>query len=122
MGVEPLLALPQRDAAFAWLEPRGIRAFPLPVPRWRRGFSLPLLPLFLCRLRSHLAPEDIGLIHVNNYRSAPIGVFVSRRLGVPCVCHVRELISSDRIRNYRLHAPEALIAVSGAVAQALVEG
>lgn len=122
VGVESLVALPRRDAAFAWLESRAIRAVPLTVPRWRHGLSLPLLPLFLFRLRSRVAPADIDVVHVNNYRSAPIGGFVSRRLGVPCVCHVRELITSERIRQYRLREPQALIAVSDAVAQALIEG
>lgn len=121
-GIEPLVALPRRDAAFAWLESRAIRVVPLTVPRWRHGLCLPWLPLFLARLRRVVIAADVDVIHVNNYRSAPFGHFVSRWFGVPCVCHVRELIPADRIRKYRLHLPEALIAVSDAVAQALVAG
>jgi glycosyltransferase involved in cell wall biosynthesis len=122
VSVDPLVALPRRDAAFAWLKSRGIRTVPLPVPRWRHGLSLPVFPLFLLRLRSRVAPADIDVVHVNNYRSAPIGSFVSRRFGVPCVCHVRELIEPERVGTYRLHRPEALIAVSDAVAQAVIRG
>jgi len=122
VGVEPLVAMPRREAAVARLASREIRAVPLSVPRWRHGVSLPMLPLFPFRLRSRVAPAEIDLVHVNNYRSAPIGSFVSRWFGVPCVCHIRELITSDKIREYLLHLPDALIAVSDAVAQALVEG
>jgi len=38
------------------------------------------------------------------------------------VCHVRELIPSEKVRQYRLRKPDALIAVADAVAHALVEG
>jgi len=122
VGVEPLVALRRRDAAFTWLKSRGIRAVPLAVPRWRHGFSQPLLPLFLFRLQSRVAPGYIDLVHVNNYRSAPIGSFVARRFGVPCVCHVRELITPERIRRYRLSSPDALMAVAEAVRNDLIGG
>jgi glycosyltransferase involved in cell wall biosynthesis len=122
MAVEPLVVWPRKDGAFTWLESRGVRAAALKVPPWKHGLSLPLLPLFLARLRRTLPPTRLDLMHVNNYRSAPFGHLVSRWVGVPCVCHVRELITPDRIRQYRLHVPEALIAVSDAVAHALAEG
>jgi glycosyltransferase involved in cell wall biosynthesis len=95
--VEPLVVWPQKDAAFAWLASRGMQAIPLSVPRWRHGVSLPWLPLSLLHLRSRVAPADIDLVHVSNYRSAPVGGIVSRRLGVPCVRHIRELITSEGI-------------------------
>ncbi len=120
--VEPLMVWPQKDAALAWLASRGIRVVPLRVPRWRHGLSLPLFPLFLAHLRRVLLPTDVDLVHVNNYRSAPIGQFVSRWAGVPCVCHVREMITTRTIRQYRLLWSNALIAVAEAVGQALLAG
>jgi glycosyltransferase involved in cell wall biosynthesis len=120
--VEPLVVWPQKDAAFAWLASRGIRVVPLRVPRWRHGLSLPLLPLFLTRLRRVLVPTDVDLVHVNNYRSAPFGQFVSRWAGVPCVCHVREMITVKAVRQYRLCSSNALIAVAEAVGHALLAG
>lgn len=120
--VEPLVVWPQKDAAFAWLASRGIRVIPLRGPRWRHGLSLPLLPLFLARLRRVLRPTEVDLVHVNNYRSAPLGQFVSRWAGVPCVCHVRETITAKAIRQYRLLSSNALIAVADAVAHALRAG
>ncbi len=120
--VEPLVLWPQKDAAFAWLASRGIRVVPLRVPRWRHGLALPLLPLFLARLRRVLFPADVDLIHVNNYRSAPFGRIVSRWAGVPCVCHVREMITAKAIRQYRLLSSNALIAVAEAVGHALLGG
>ncbi|MBI4574159.1 MAG: glycosyltransferase [candidate division NC10 bacterium] len=121
-AVEPLVVWPQKDSAFTWLQSRGVHVVPLKVPSWRHGLSLPLLPLFLARLQRNLVPTNVDLVHVNNYRSAPLGQLVSRWVGVPCVCHVRELITSEGIRQYRLRASAALIAVADAVAHALVEG
>jgi glycosyltransferase involved in cell wall biosynthesis len=120
--VEPLMVWPQQDPAFAWLTSRGIRVIPLRVPRWRHGLSLPVFPLFLARLRRVIHPTDVDLVHVNNYRSAPIGQFVSRWAGVPCVCHVRETITAKAIRQYRLHLSNSLIAVAEAVGHALRAG
>lgn len=120
--VEPLMVWPPQGTAFAWLASRGIRVVPLRVPRWRHGLSLPLFPLFLARLRRALLPTDVDLVHVNNYRSAPIGQFVSRWADVPCVCHVREMIAARAIRQYRLLSSNALIAVAGAVGHALQAG
>ncbi len=122
MGVEPLVLWPQKDGASAWLEERGVRVSLLKVPAWRHGFSLPLLPLLLSCLRRAVDPAAIDLVHVNNYRSAPFGKFVSRWAGVACVCHVRELVTPEKIGQYRLRSPDALIAVSEAVGHTLVEG
>lgn len=122
MAVEPLVVWPQKDAAFAWLESQGIRVVPLKVPRWRHGLSLPLLPLFMVRLRRLVVPTDVDLVHVNNYRSAPFGLFVSRWARVPCVCHVRELIASKKIRQYRLVSSDGMIAVAEAVSRGLISG
>lgn len=122
MGVEPVVIWPREDRAFTWLQSRGIRAVRVKLPAWRHGLSLALLPFVLARLRRSLVASEIDLVHVNNYRTAPFGRIVSRWAGVPCVCHVRELISSEKIRQYRLRLPDVLIAVSQAVGDALVAG
>ncbi len=121
-GVDPLVVWPRRDRGFTWLQSRGIRTAAVNVPSWRHGLSLPLLPLVLARLRRVFPPEGIDVVHTNNYRSAPFGGMVSRWAKVPFVCHVRELITPEKIRQYRLRSPDALIAVSGAVSHALVGG
>ncbi|MGH7411193.1 MAG: glycosyltransferase, partial [Candidatus Methylomirabilis sp.] len=121
-GVEPLVVWPRRDRGFTWLQSRGIRAGAVNVPSWRHGLSLPLLPLVLARLRRIFPPEGVDLVHTNNYRSAPFGRMVSRWAKVPFVCHVREVITPEKIRQYRLRSPDALIAVSEAVSHALVGG
>jgi len=122
MPVEPLVVWPRRDDAYAWLQSRNIRVALLDLPAWRHGLSLVLRPHLLFRLRRLVARASVDLVHVNNYRSSPFGRLVSRQTGAPCVCHVRELISSKRIREFRLHSLHALIAVSDAVAQTLLEG
>jgi glycosyltransferase involved in cell wall biosynthesis len=121
-GVEPLVVWPRNDAIFARLSSQGIRVVRLKVPRWRHGLSLPLLPLFLIRLRHALSRGSFDLVHVNNYRSAPFGYLVARSAGVPCVSTVREQVSPRRVRRYRLRRSDALIAVCDAVAKDLVDG
>lgn len=122
MAVEPLVLWPQEDRAFTRLQSRGVRVVALKVPPWRHGFSLFFLPLFLARLRRVAVPADFDLVHVNNYRSAPLGRCVSRWAGVPWVCHVRELITMEKVRQYCLGSSDTLIAVSEAVGHALVRG
>ncbi len=121
-AVEPFVVWQRRDEGFGWLQSRGIRVSALWIPPWWHGFSLPLFPLFLARLRRLVSPGDIDLVHVNNYRCAPLGRVVSQWARVPCLCHVRELIASEKIREYSLQTVDALIAVSDAVAHALVDG
>jgi glycosyltransferase involved in cell wall biosynthesis len=120
-NVEPLLVWPRRDGAVLRLQARGIRVALLKVFRWRGVLSAGLLPLFLVRLRRIVDESEIDCVHVNNYRSAPFGQLVSRWAKVPWVCHVRELITGERARRYRLRSSDASIAVSRAVADALVE-
>ena len=122
LGVTPILAWPRRDGTVQRLISRGVRVVGLRVPRWRHGLSLCLLPVFLARLRGVLAGEQVDLVHVNNYRSVPFGHLVSERAGVPCVATVREQVSPEKVRQYRLQRPDALIAVSDAVAQNLADG
>ncbi len=122
MGVEPLVAWPRKDSASTWLRSRGVHVVPLKVPSWSHGLCLPLLPLFLGRLRRNVVHANVDLVHVNNYRSARFGQLVSRWMGVPSVCHVRELITSEKVRRSRLRASDALIAVADAVARVLIEG
>ena len=122
LGVAPIAVWPRGDKGRQWLAARGIPAVTLTVPRWRHGLSLCVLPVFLARLRSALAGKPVDLVHVNNFRSAPFGHLVSRWAGVPCVATVREQVSPEKIRQYRLQQPDALIAVSDAVARNLADG
>jgi glycosyltransferase involved in cell wall biosynthesis len=122
LGVIPIVAWPRRDENVQRLISCGVRVVGVRVPRWRHGLSLCLFPLFLARLRGALARERIDLVHVNNYRSVPFGHLASERAGVPCVATVREQVSPDKVRQYRLQRPDALIAVSNAVAQNLADG
>jgi len=121
-GVQPIVVWPRKDAIVARLSSQGNHVVRLKVPRWRHGLSLPLLPVFLARLRGAVPRGSVDLVHLNNYRSVPVGHLVSRWVGVPCVSTVREQVSPKRVRQYRLRRPDALIAVCDAVARNLVDG
>jgi glycosyltransferase involved in cell wall biosynthesis len=121
MDVEPLVLWPRADRAFSWLRSRGVGTATLKVPPWRHGLSLPLLPLFLARLQRISVRNSIDVVHVNNYRSAPWGRFVAQWAGAPCVCHVREMITSEMIHRYRLRSMDTLIAVADAVGLTLIK-
>lgn len=122
LGVAPIALWPREDSGSRWLTARGIQVVTLAVPRWRHGLSLCILPVFLARLRGALAGTSVDLVHVNNFRSAPFGHLLSRWARVPCVATVREQVSPEKIRQYRLQRPDALIAVSDAVARNLADG
>lgn len=89
------------DRAVAWLRSRGIRAAGIKVPVGTGRLSLLVFPLMLARVLRFVAPAKIDLVHVNNYRSVHCGRMVSRWTKVPLVCHVRELITPKKMRQYR---------------------
>ncbi len=123
MAVEPLVVWRLADDTAQWLRSGGVRVLQANIPPWCHGFAQPFLPFFLRRLGRSIKPEEIDLVHVNNYRLAPIGRAVARWAGVPCICHVRETIGPGKIEQYRLaSSADSLIAVAEAVGQALVHG
>jgi len=120
-NVEPLLLWPRKDAAYRALQEQGVRCAILNVPGWRRPGSLPLIPLAVLRLRRLLDTAAIDILHVNNFRAAPIGLMASRWAGIPCVSHVREQIPAKRIEQFWLRSCDFLIAVSRAVQDILLK-
>ena len=119
-AVEPLLLWPRKDGTYRRLLSQGVQCAVLKVPGWRRPGSLPFIPLAVYRLRRLLSRAAIDLLHVNNFRSAPIGRIASRWAGIPCVSHVRELIPPKKIDQFRLRSCDFLIAVSRAVEEILL--
>lgn len=123
MAVEPLVVWRLADDTAQWLRSGGVRVLQAYIPPWCHGFAQPFLPFFLRQLGRSVKPGEIDLVHVNNYRLAPIGRAVARWAGVPCICHVRETIGPGKIEQYRLaSSADSLIAVAEAVGQALVDG
>jgi glycosyltransferase involved in cell wall biosynthesis len=72
-------------------------------------------------LAERLGPDRVDLVHANSLMTADAGLAVARRLGVPEIAHVRDMMKLSAARRRRLSELNALVAVSGAVADWLVE-
>jgi len=90
----------------------------LGVPRldWPAGSKAAVHEL--AELAKPLKPQ---LVHANSLMTADAGLGLSELLGVPSVAHVRDIMRLSRAQVQRLSRHEAIIAVSDAVAESLVQ-
>jgi glycosyltransferase involved in cell wall biosynthesis len=90
-GLTPVLVSDRAGAFHSWALGQGVRAavVPLPLPRKSRPWSFlrSLAALWLLAGR-----ERVQLIHCNEQAVYPIGQYLGRLRGVPCVVSVRSRI------------------------------
>lgn len=68
--------------------------------------------------------EKINLVHTNSIYSAEQGFFASKLAGIPCVCHIRDLVpvlGAGKIRTIAFKKAQKIIAISDAVRKDLTE-
>ena len=121
---QPLVMLPESGPLLSELADRGVDVSVASIGRLTRTFN----PFSLCRyclnirkvrrqLHKLIENEKINLVHCNGLTSLLFVGAVPQRMGVPCVCHLRDARPLCALqRRYMRHASK-LIAVSGAVAR-----
>lgn len=80
--------------------------------------------LCVIRLVCLIKKEKINLVHTNSIYSAEQGFFAAKLAGIPCVCHIRDLVpvlGAGKIRMYAFKHAAKLIAISEAVKKDLTE-
>ena len=76
------------------------------------------------KLSSLIRKEGINLVHANSIYIAEQSLFAAKLAGVPCVCHVRDLVpvlGAGMVRSAAFAKMNLLIAISDAVKMDLVE-
>lgn len=119
---EPTVLLSHGEEPEARFRRLGVEAVPLPLPAFRKGKSLPLLPSAVLRLWRLLRARRISLVHVNDADDAAIASVACRLVGIPCVAHMRSEMVPRKFKKLRLQWADLLIAVSDGVRAKAIQG
>ena len=92
-----------------------------PLPAWRKLKSTITRYSVLNHLISSLAAAEIHLIHSNTIWINPYAQKIGQKLGIPVICHLRDLIRKDQVRKYALNRIDMIIPISDVVRQPLEE-
>ena len=124
----PVVALREEGALIERLKAKQIPTVILKLPEWRKLKSLPHKYLALNKLVKLLGnPNSLGgtnpirLIHANTIWINHYAQLAGRRLNLPVVCHLRDIVSKDRVIKYGLHKIDLVIPISDAVRTPLDE-
>jgi len=126
-GVRPVVALPRDGVVFEELQAGGWRVFELPSgvlrhPHGMKEMGQALSKVLLQQrvLREIIQREKIDIVHANATAAHLAGGLAARRSGIPAVWHVRDLSPLGRWCKNLARRADAVVAISHAVAEALV--
>jgi glycosyltransferase involved in cell wall biosynthesis len=122
---KPHIACPFEGQFSNLMVQAGVVLHPMSLPPWRKWFSPFVRWVAVKKLRTLLAHIKPALIHVNDICWVPQTLEAVRgRAGLrtPVVAHVRQEIEPEKVRRYRLHELDAVIAISRHVERALIAG
>lgn len=120
----PIAAIPSKEGPFA----EKLRAMGIDI----RAISLMEFSRYKCfsflaavfRLVSLIKKEGVDLVHANSIYTAEQSFFAAKLAGVPCICHVRDLVpilGAGKARSFVFRHMNRLIAISNAVKTDLTE-
>ncbi len=89
------------------------------MPMFRKGKSLPRIPLAVRRLRQVVRSYGISLVHANGVWDAPYALWAAKPLKIPVVVHVRTEIDRDKARKYSLDEADVAVSTSRAAVEVL---
>lgn len=122
---EPHVACPSERPLANLMVQAGVLLHPMVFPPWRKWFSPLIRWLAIKKLRTLLEQLKPALIHVNDIWWVPqtlAAVGGRPGLRIPVVAHVRQEIEPEKVRRYRLHELDGVIAISRHVERALIAG
>jgi len=125
--VQPMVALPQDGEVFEELQAAGWQVFELPpgvlqhphgMAEMGRALSKVLLQQRI--LQEIIRREKVDIVHANATAAHLAAGLAARRCGIPAVWHVRDLAPLGRWCKSLARRADAVIAISHAVADALM--
>jgi len=119
----PIAAVPQNGPLAEKLKCIGIEVEIIRITEFSRRKVLQFL-VNTFRLAFFIRKKNIGLVHSNSIYAAEQSFLAAKLAGVPCICHVRDLVpilGAGKIRSVAFKSVERLIAISEAVKKDLVE-
>ena len=119
---QPVVVCPDDGAFAAELRDSGISTVILPLPAWRKAKSLLTRRIAAHRLARLAKQEGVALAHTSDSWFNPYLWLMKKQLQLPVVSHVRNVIDARRVRKYRFHRMDRMIAISEQTKAPLVEG
>ena len=108
----PVVLTDRAGPLTAYLRANGVEVYVLPFRAWRQfGFFL-LRYIDALRAASVGRTRRVALVHASDLWKSPYAVFISRRLGVPSVVHVRGPLTSRDTAKQRLTGADGIIVIS----------
>lgn len=91
------------------------------LPLWRKAKNFSKIPGTLLPLYRLIREEKIDFIHSNSHWDNPYGVLAGKMAHIPTICHLRDIVSRDKVRKYLVGWADKVIAISYASAE-VIEG
>lgn len=99
------------------LEKRKINYTIIPLPLWRKGKNLPRIPSSILSLVKVIKEKNIHLIHCNSHWVNPYGTIAARLTKRKVICHLRDVITTDKIQKYFIYRSDRIIVISNFLKQ-----
>ena len=84
----------------------------IPLPLWRKVKNLPHIPSSILSLVKLVKEKDIHIIHCNSHGVNPYGVIAGKLTNARVICHIRDIITPDKIKKYFLNYSDKIITIS----------
>ena len=108
----PLVVCPDDGVFVEHLRDIDIPTVVLELPSWRKARSLITKYSAAKKLVALAKTHNTHLVHTSDSWLNPYLWFLKKRLKVPIVSHVRNLLTPDQVRKYRFNRMDRTIAIS----------
>ncbi len=94
------------------LKKEGIDYMIIPLPLWRKSKNIPLIPSSIFSLVRLIKKKNINIIHCNSHGVNPYGVIAGKFTNAKVICHLRDIITLDKIKKYFINYSDKIITIS----------
>ena len=97
----------------------GVETVIVKMPTFRKGKSLPRIPVAVRGLRATIRSHGISLVHANSVWDAPYALWAAKPFKIPVVAHVRTEIDQEKAKKYSLDKADVAVSTSRAAVEVL---
>lgn len=109
---QPIVVFPE-DGIFAdQVRKADIPSFIIPLPHWRRVSSRFSRNIAIRNLTELANNYNIQIVHTSDSWFTPYILQLKKRLSIPVISHVRNLLTTDQISKYYLDEIDYIISIS----------
>jgi glycosyltransferase involved in cell wall biosynthesis len=111
----PIIICPEFGSLVERLSAHDIHAEVIHLPAWRKLKSFLSRSISLQNLTEIVNEKNADLIHCNTIWVNHYAQKIGRKLNVPVICHLRDIIKKEQVRKYALDKVDMIIPISDAV-------